>query len=60
MPQDELRFANHWIGIYDPGNPLRPREASEARPTAIAPGSRLACKHPMFAVRTEATVADVR
>ena len=27
-PQDELRFTNHWIGVYDPGNPLRPIEAS--------------------------------
>ena len=27
-PQDELRFTNHWIGVYDPGSPLRPREAS--------------------------------
>ncbi len=32
MPQDELRFTNHWIGIYDADNPLRPREASETAP----------------------------
>jgi hypothetical protein len=24
-PQPNLRFANHWIGIYAPGQPLRPR-----------------------------------
>ncbi len=29
-PQDELRFTNHWIGVYDPGSPLRPREAIQA------------------------------
>jgi hypothetical protein len=23
-PQPDLRFANHWIGIYAPGKPLRP------------------------------------
>ncbi len=28
-PQDELRFTNHWIGVYDADNPLRPREPSE-------------------------------
>ena len=28
-PQDELRFTNHWIGVYDSGNPLRPRQATE-------------------------------
>ncbi len=26
-PQDNLRFTNHWIGIYDQDMPLRPREA---------------------------------
>ncbi|MYB53426.1 MAG: hypothetical protein F4X77_14700 [Acidobacteriia bacterium] len=31
-PQDELRFTNHWIGVYDPDNPLRPRDASEVAP----------------------------
>lgn len=31
-PQDELRFTNHWIGVYDPDNPLRPREVSAAPP----------------------------
>ncbi len=25
MPQDELRFTNHWIGVYERGKPLRPR-----------------------------------
>ena len=25
-PQDGLRFTNHWIGVYDTENPLRPRE----------------------------------
>jgi hypothetical protein len=24
-PQSNLRFANHWIGVYAPGSPLRPR-----------------------------------
>ena len=23
-PQDELRFTNHWIGVYDPRDPLKP------------------------------------
>ena len=31
-PQEELRFTNHWIGVYDPENPLWPREAGEAVP----------------------------
>ena len=31
-PQDELRFTNHWIGIYDPDNPLRPLDASGTPP----------------------------
>ncbi len=25
-PQDNLRFTNHWIGVYNPRRPLRPRE----------------------------------
>ena len=25
-PQDNLRFTNHWIGVYEPGSPLRPSE----------------------------------
>ncbi len=29
LPQEELRFTNHWIGVYAPGNPLRPREEGE-------------------------------
>jgi hypothetical protein len=24
MPSRELKFANHWIGVYAPGAPLRP------------------------------------
>ncbi|MCX6606662.1 MAG: cytochrome c3 family protein, partial [Acidobacteria bacterium] len=24
-PQPALRFTNHWIGVYDPAKPLRPR-----------------------------------
>ncbi len=31
-PQDGLRFTNHWIGVYDSGNPLRPREAFGSAP----------------------------
>ena len=30
-PQDELRFTNHWIGVYDTEDPLRPREAVPRR-----------------------------
>ncbi len=30
-PQPNLRFTNHWIGIYDRGRPLRPRESGAAR-----------------------------
>jgi len=26
-PQPNLRFTNHWIGVYEPGKPLRPRSA---------------------------------
>lgn len=29
-PQPNLRFANHWIGIYASGNSLRPRESTRA------------------------------
>ena len=28
-PQGNLRFTNHWIGVYDPGRPLHPRESNE-------------------------------
>ena len=31
-PQGNLRFTNHWIGIYERDRQLRPRESSEARP----------------------------
>jgi hypothetical protein len=24
-----LRFVNHWIGIYAPGKPLRPKSSGE-------------------------------
>ena len=27
VPQEHLRFTNHWIGVYDPGAVLRPRQA---------------------------------
>ncbi len=29
-PQGELRFTNHWIGVYEPGQPLRPRVSQNA------------------------------
>ncbi|MCY4594013.1 MAG: multiheme c-type cytochrome [Bryobacterales bacterium] len=28
-PQDNLRFTNHWIGIYNGDRPLRPRESGQ-------------------------------
>ena len=31
-PQDNLSFTNHWIGVYDSGKPLRPRESSATGP----------------------------
>ena len=31
-PQDNLRFTNHWIGIYDRHEFLRPRESSKTQP----------------------------
>jgi hypothetical protein len=31
-PNSELRFANHWIGVYAPGSPLRPISWRAARP----------------------------
>lgn len=31
-PQDNLSFTNHWIGVYDSGKPLRPRESSAQGP----------------------------
>ncbi len=28
-PQSNLRFVNHWIGIYAPSKPLRPKKSSD-------------------------------